>query len=418
MIKKAIIILGTILLIFGLYNVKATINDVVRAEPLEQLIAIKARIQTEDELIEEWRPIAYNRYTLGDKVLYTISGNTSSEPVQNELDNIVVFRIIRNGYNRIGGDKLGLFSEEDAYIATQLAIDYIEKHFDLSEINNTYKVVDKLTSSQKTRANKIIEKAKVLVDIGFNSGENYNGKAELLEVGEMQKEEEYVSQIYKSEITNGKLLGYNVESNSDYSTANAKTGEVKVEFNSDEELFKVMIPNNKVKNLDELKINAKISYLTNKIYERANAIGRFAMLSEIEEIEDVKVVLLNTMKDIDLEEEKTDNSEEKEETEENNISKNENEEVKKDEINKEGEGQNEDTKVENKQDEIIDKEKIKTEMNTEEESGVQRKILPRTGADYFNFKLILINLILIIVFLAIKFIVSKNKLKTKTDHSI
>lgn len=417
MIKKILTIFLTILLSFGFYNIQATTSDVVDAEPLEQLVAINFKMQTEDELIEEWRPIGLNKYTLGGKVFYRTSGSTSNIPIQNELDNVVVFRIIKHGYNKIGGDKLGLKSENDAYMATQLAIDYTEKYFDLSEINNTYQVADKLTETQMIRGAKIVEKAKELIDIGLNSGEIYNSKAELLEVGEMQKEEEYVSQTYKTQITNGKLLGYNIENSKDYSTANAKTGEMKVEFNAEEELFKVMIPNNHVKDIDSLNINAKISYLTDKMYERADRIGRYAMLSEVEETKDVEVVLANEMRDEYLGEENpeqkpntgTAGTDKKEESGTNNTDKNEN---NKDNIDEKNKVQNQETKVEENQETSANKEEAKAKVNTEE-NEIQRKILPRTGADYFNFKLVLINLSLFAIFLGIKYIVSKNKLKTK-----
>jgi len=57
--------------------------------------------------------------------------------------------------------------------------------------------------------------------------------------------------------------------------------------------------------------------------------------------------------------------------------------------------------------------KEEDKMQSDAEVQIKRKVLPRTGADYFNLKLILINLSLGVIFLAIKFLVLKNK---KTDH--
>ena len=90
------------------------------------------------------------------------------------------------------------------------------------------------------------------------------------------------------------------------------------------------------------------------------------------------------------------------------------------EIAKDGIGKtDEDKKDENtdvKNEEIKKDEELKEEedkMQSDAEVQIKRKVLPRTGADYFNLKLILINLSLGVIFLAIKFLVLKNK---KTDH--
>jgi len=44
----------------------------------------------------------------------------------------------------------------------------------------------------------------------------------------------------------------------------------------------------------------KVNYLTDKMYQRIDKIGKFAMLLEVEKVDDVKATLINTMKDEDL----------------------------------------------------------------------------------------------------------------------
>lgn len=54
------------------------------------------------------------------------------------------------------------------------------------------------------------------------------------------------------------------------------------------------------------------------------------------------------------------------------------------------------------------------DMKSHTEEKIERKVLPRTGKDYFNLKLILINLSLGVIFLAIRYITFKNKKKQTT----
>jgi len=185
-------------------------------------------------------------------------------------------------------------------MATQLALDYVDVCPDLSQINTKYYVADGVTEAQMIRANKIIEKAKELVELGFNLREFYRGRAELQEIGEMQKEEGFVSQTYRTKIIDGELLNYNIENSTEYSITDVETGEIKAEFDAADDTFKIKIPNEQVKDIDTLKVNAKVNYLTDKMYQRIDKIGKFAMLLEVEKVDDVKATLINTMKDEDL----------------------------------------------------------------------------------------------------------------------
>ncbi|MCI8393040.1 MAG: hypothetical protein HFJ24_01320 [Clostridia bacterium] len=294
--KKRIIV-GFIAILLGLSacNVQANTNTEVHAESLELIVAKK--------FVDEYRPIGINKYTLGDKVLYRTSAigiSNSGEVIEKEYDDVVRFRIIRHGYNKIGGDSLGLASENDAYMATQLALDYVDVCPDLSQINTKYYVADGVTEAQMIRANKIIEKAKELVELGFNLREFYRGRAELQEIGEMQKEEGFVSQTYRTKIIDGELLNYNIENSTEYSITDVETGEIKAEFDAADDTFKIKIPNEQVKDIDTLKVNAKVNYLTDKMYQRIDKIGKFAMLLEVEKVDDVEATLTNTMKDEEL----------------------------------------------------------------------------------------------------------------------
>ena len=49
-----------------------------------------------------------------------------------------------------------------------------------------------------------------------------------------------------------------------------------------------------------MKVNAKVNYLTDKMYQRIDKIGKFAMLLEVEKVDDVEATLTNTMKDEEL----------------------------------------------------------------------------------------------------------------------
>ena len=185
-------------------------------------------------------------------------------------------------------------------MATQLALDYVDVCPDLSQINTKYYVADGVTETQMIRANKIIEKAKELVELGFNLREFYRGRAELQEIGEMQKEEGFVSQTYRTKIIDGELLNYNIENSTEYSITDVETGEIKAEFDAADDTFKIKIPNEQVKDIDTLKVNAKVNYLTDKMYQRIDKIGKFAMLLEVEKVDDVEATLTNTMKDEEL----------------------------------------------------------------------------------------------------------------------
>lgn len=418
-IMTIITMIIAVLLSFGLSNIHATTKETVDSTPLESLVSKKSG--------SKFKTITINKYTLGEKILYRIgAGNVSTQEqaTESESTDPVRSRIIRHGYNK-QGDNLGLASENDAYMATQLALDYVDTHFDLSAIDSTYQVADEVKEPDEiTRVTNIIEKAQSLIEAGFNPKDLYQGRAELAGVGEMQKEKGFVSQICKLEVIDGALINYNMESNSNYSITEIESIEEAEELSTNEKLFKVMIPNEQVKSIDTLNVNGNVDYLTNKIYERTDTIGKFIMLSEVEQKEGVEVTLVNTMQNVDLEDENSaesgeegnENVDETEESKENTqekadtngkINDNNKEETQKDNLEK----AEEETKIASSEEETIKRTVLPRtgrtfDMPTEE--------LPRTGPDYFNLKLIFIDLILGTIFLAIKFIVFKNNLKKQT----
>lgn len=287
--KKIFIVFIAILLGLGFSNVQAVTDNEVKAETLESLIARKAG--------NEYRTIGLNKYTLGNKVLYRTTGNTSEDIIQEELKNDVMFRVMRHGYHQVWENNSNLQRENDEYIVTQLAIDYIIDYSNLDEIDNVYRAASGLSSEQSTRADNILKRIKNLVKAGFDTTEKVNkGKAELVPVGEMQKEDGFVSQRYRVKVTNGEPINYNIENSSAYSVVDAETGEAKTSFSFYEDA-KIMIPNKQSKSLETLKVSATVNYLEEKMYERANSIGRFVMLYKEEQTDNVETTLINTMKD-------------------------------------------------------------------------------------------------------------------------
>ena len=172
------------------------------------------------------------------------------------LEDVRVWRVIRFGYPYVSAASLGVENDDDAYLATKLAIQCILQNRPLSEIRTFYRggqdpVAGMNLADITRRGNKVVDAVYNLANKGYNGTETpaSNNIVGITKVGEFKIDSNtnYFSQTYKvtsqvemSNYTITSLLNFPEGSFSADLNGNAKTT-----FSSGEQ-FKVMIPKNKI----------------------------------------------------------------------------------------------------------------------------------------------------------------------------
>lgn len=296
-------------------------------------------------------------------------------------------KIIKNGNIQSNIKKYGLENEEDLYIATKIAVDnYIYNHSP-EDVKNYYKFKTGISQEITDRMQRIIEGASKIL------AEETKEKLEILkEVSVTKKgdfQEDAVNSNYysiKYEVTNKgeDFLGYDVNVSaigiSDYFIANEEGEENKIEFTSDENVFKIMIPKEYKNSEFEIEVSVTGKFREEKIYRAIEYLGAGTLGDTPNEyviyedgvcIENAESIIFTHEKEEDKEEiEKPDDG--KQDTEETdkkpNLDNKEDKEPNKEEIKKEKEKSKEDVEIKETATENISKE---TKTNNQ-------KKLPRT----------------------------------------
>lgn len=192
-------------------------------------------------------------------------------------------KIIKNGNIKSNIEKYGLESEEDLYIATKIAIDnYIYAHSP-EDVKNYYKFKTGISQEIRDRMERIIEGAsKILAEETLDTSENLK---EVTVVKSQDFEEDTVNPNYysiKYEVTNvgEDFLGYHVNVSatgiSNYIITNEEGEENKIEFTSDENIFKIMIPK-EYKDLEfEIEVAVTGKFREEKIFRAIEYLGEGA----------------------------------------------------------------------------------------------------------------------------------------------
>ena len=209
-------------------------------------------------------------------------GQSNTQVLPDKAEKVV--KILENGYPNVNIEKLGVETEEDGYLATSQAINWIIEEKNIEDIYQYFRPC-KLEEDNKSfseqnlentqeRGKKIIDAIYKLVDIAYNQNDE---KIEIVEDGEFiqDEKEEYYSQAYKIATQNLEATFDNIEiKNAPKGTYVADiNGENKTAFNT-EETFKIMVPKNSINTDYTTTLNCyvhtntyKLHYIKNELEE-------------------------------------------------------------------------------------------------------------------------------------------------------
>lgn len=172
------------------------------------------------------------------------------------LDDVRVWRVIRFGYPYVSATSLGVENDDDAYLATKLAIQYVLQNRSLSEIRTFYRggqdpVAGMNLADITRRGNKVVDAVYNLVNKGYNGTETplSNNIVSVNKVGDFKQDSNsnYYSQTYSvsSQVDMSIYTITNLNNFPEGSFSADLNGNAKSTFSSGEQ-FKVMIPKNKI----------------------------------------------------------------------------------------------------------------------------------------------------------------------------
>lgn len=195
-------------------------------------------------------------YVSGEKDSYNVK-------IKGYLEDDRIWRIVSNGYPYKTVNELGVENVDDAYFATMQAVNCVLRGYTLEQAKQLYSPGQFAINGEniediKRRGEKTLNAMFNLIDIGLNGKESRSSlmNIEIVKVSDFIKENnEYYSQSFKIRSNSG-ISKYNIEkienvTNGTY--VSDTKGIKKNEFYANE-VFKVMIPANEIKN----NINGKI----------------------------------------------------------------------------------------------------------------------------------------------------------------
>ena len=186
--------------------------------------------------------------------------------IKEYLNDQRLWRVYTNGYPYKTCSELGVEYDEDAYLATKQAAYAIIRDYSVDDIRALYRAGQDYVEGEnleeiERRGQKIIDAMCNLVDIGYNGTETMqvNDILRIEELGELYEDsdnKEYYSQNYKV-CCNVEFSNYTVDNISNYPEGSyvANSQGIKQKKFSKEEIFKVMIPKNKINDNIEGTVN-------------------------------------------------------------------------------------------------------------------------------------------------------------------
>ena len=233
----------------------------------------------------EWIYVTYSRtyYTDNDgvqRIAYCLNpelkgiGWISGEfdgynvKLENLLSDEKMWRVIINGYPYKTYQHMGVETEDDAYIATKMAVYAMMRNYSVNDIKSLYragedKVAGENIEDIQRRGNKVIQAICNLVDIGYNGNESiqYNDLFSIKKIGNLKKcdyDDNYCEQTCKinSKIEASEIV---IESLTDFPEGTKITNEAyeeKTTFKGGDE-FKILVP----KAVLTKNINGKLNFI-------------------------------------------------------------------------------------------------------------------------------------------------------------
>lgn len=305
MTKKIFIVLTLLWLIFGITKVKALSKN-------EKISVIKEKLDTIIETKNEntWQDLEIEKYTKENMTIYKLGNSSLSQSeitIGNNLNDDRIKRVIKSETKEKIFFESGIQNEEDKYIATKIAIDSISNGYKSEKIKSYYRAKETLNETTKIRANNIIKSAEKLIDLGYTGTEKYQNIISLTRIGEFTKDnikKDCGSQEYKVEVEDGKLLEYKIIEKSyvpvNYYIANLDTSEEQEKFSKEEQGFKIIVPENDIKDIFTIDIKVQIDYETESSLEGTDGINKYIILSKENESSVMDAQLRNWYSSLNL----------------------------------------------------------------------------------------------------------------------
>lgn len=289
MTKKIFIALTLLWLIFGITKVKALSRnekiDIIK-ENLEIIIQIK------DGNI--WEDLNLEKYNKGELIIYKLGNNNLDKneiTVGTTFSDNKIKRVINSKKREEIFLESGVNTENDKYMATKIAIDIIQNNisneYKKGEVLNNYRPKEGLNEAMRARANNIIQAAEELVNIGYTGTEKLQNSISLYRIGELTKDDinkDYSSQEYEVRVEYGNLLGYKIIEKGNapinYYISNIYTNQEQEIFGNEETKFKIMVPEEEIKEIFKVNIKVEVSYETEAFLEGTDGINKYIILSK------------------------------------------------------------------------------------------------------------------------------------------
>lgn len=290
--KKIFIIFIMIMLTFGT-NVQALTEcanfNIIGTRITELDGAIE--MSTEENV---WEDISITRYLAGGIYMYEIGPKTKSlnrinsgrtEKDLNTRDDFI--KIIKNGNKEENIEKYGLDNKEDMYIATKIALDCYIHNYSAEKVSKHYNVKTDIKDTLKERAKKIMNAVPQILEEKTEEINRAPRKIKVTNIKDFNKDDvnpNYYSLEYKVTKEGDNFLGYDVsivaKNLENYLVTTQNGEENKTEFKPDENVFKIMIPN-EYKDLEfEMEVHVTGKYKDEKIFR---AVGYLDNLETPEE---------------------------------------------------------------------------------------------------------------------------------------
>ena len=298
MIKKITIIFTFVLLIISISKVEALSKDeVINSQKIELDKLIEIKIEG------TWKDMQLDKYTSNGLTIYKIGNNSDNGnniTIQEEKNDTRIMKIIKNGYGKNKSLAFQLDSDNDLYAATKIAIDCISNTYSIEDVDNYYRPKINLSEELNIKAQKIIDVAKELLAIGYNEEVIYQSSISLYGIDEFEKDninENYYSQKYIIETENAELINYEIASKNDiginYFIANIETGEEQEYFDNNQNLFKIMVPEENKEESFQVEISVRMTYYTNKIFNATDGKNKYIVYSKEEDNSELVAMLNN-----------------------------------------------------------------------------------------------------------------------------
>lgn len=252
-------------------------------------------IQYWNQAKSRWMYITYSRTYYTDdngekRIAYCTSPNLDgigylpgeaegyNTTIKEKLSDIKMWRVFKNGYPYVSKEILGVETDDDAYLATKQAAYCIIRKQTLEEVKAYYRGGEDPINNQnlediKRRGDKVVNAIYNLVNKAYNGTDTMN-KSNITPIGNLKQDDNnnYYSQEYKiSDEKNDSEITINSIQSMYNAFSTDKDGNKRTSFKGGE-IFKIMIPKDKIIADETIQINYTNKCLNYPVYYAKSSI--------------------------------------------------------------------------------------------------------------------------------------------------